>query len=416
MVLGAVLVATGGAATAADEPSPGGQSPGNFSTEDGGESGHQHGGEEGHLPPVQENVEVVGRQRLVTRPDRISDLGVLGNFAYVGNWAGGLVTPACRGGIHVVDISDPTDPDKVGFLPSHRQTYVTEGVQALHIDTAAFAGDLLLLSNEACGARGIGGLTLWDVTDPVNAVLLSEDGGDYTDGHFTAPDAVDPVAHESHSAMAWQAGDNAYAIAIDNEEDPNDLDFFDITDPSNPVLIAETGIGDWPDAEVDAFGDFPTSHDFDVRFIDGHWMAMVSYWDAGWVLLNVDDPANPVFVDDFNYADCEAHVPTVCPPEGEAHQGEWNEDGTLFIGTDEDLSPFRLEFAVVGGPAAGSHTAEEFSWTVPVAELDDQRVNGPAVFGGYGCPDDRASIPPHRCWIQCWRRARTASWCSSAVR
>jgi hypothetical protein len=47
----------------------------------------------------------------------------------------------------------------------------------------------------------------------------------------------------------------------------------------------------------------------------------------------------------------------------------------------------------VGGSAAGEHTAEEFSWTVPIANLADKRVNGPVVFGGYGCPGDRASIP-----------------------
>jgi hypothetical protein len=267
-------------------------------------------------------------------------------------------------------------------------------VQAIHLDTPDFSGDLLVVSNESCGPRGIGGLTLWDVTDPNNPVKLSEDGGDYTDGHFENPTNVDLVAHTSHSAMAWQDGENAYVIAIDNDEDPNDLDFFDITDPRNPELIAETGIGDWPSVTVDAFGDFPTSHDFDVRRIGGELLAMVSYWDAGWVLLNVDDPSNPTLIGDFNYAPCEAHMPSICPPEGEAHQGEWNEDGSLFIGTDEDLAPFRLLFNVVGGPAAGQHQAEEFSWTVPISTLPDQRVNGPVVFGGYGCPGDRPGIPP----------------------
>jgi LVIVD repeat len=359
-----------------------------------GHYSHQHGPSAGHLPPTQENVAVTGTAKLTERADKISDVAVLGDYAYLGEWAGGLTTPACRGGVHVVDISDPADPEKVGFLPSHRGTYVTEGIQALHLDTEAFTGDLLIVSNESCLDTGIGGLTLWDVTNPLRPVKLSEDGGDYTNGPFTDPVSVDPVAHDSHSVMAWQAGDDAYAIAIDNEEDPNDLDFFNITDPRNPELIAETGIGDWPSVVVNAFGDFPTSHDFDVRFLGGHWLAMVSYWDAGWVLLNVDDPSNPTLIDDFDYAPCEAHVPTVCPPEGEAHQGEWNEDGSLFIGTDEDLAPFRLLFNVVGGPAAGEYTAEEFTWTIPISTLPDQRVNGPAVFGGYGCPADRGSIPP----------------------
>jgi LVIVD repeat len=358
-----------------------------------GPAAAQHGPLTGHLPPTQENVSVLGKTKLTERADRISDVGVLGNYAYLGQWLAGLPSPQCRGGAHVVDISNPLDPEKVGFLRSHQDTYATEGVQALHLETTDFTGDLLVISNESCGPRGIGGLTLWDVTDPLNAVKLSEDGGDYTDGHFTNPTNIDPVAHTSHSAMAWQDGDKAYVIAIDNDEDPNDLDFFDITDPRNPVLIAETGIGDWPSVQVNAFGNFPTSHDFDVRFIGGHWLAMVSYWDAGWVLLNVDDPSNPTLIGDFDYAPCEAHVPTVCPPEGEAHQGEWNEAGNLFIGTDEDLAPFRLIFNVVGGPAAGEYDAEEFSWTIPISELPDDRVNGPIVFGGYGCPADRPGIP-----------------------
>jgi hypothetical protein len=360
-----------------------------------GHYSHQHGPSSGHLPPTQENVALIGKQKVTTKADRISDLAVLGDYAYLGQWFAGLPSPQCRGGAHVVDISNPSDPEKVGFLRSHQDTYATEGVQALHVDTPAFTGDLLVISNETCGPRGVGGLTLWDVTDPLNAVKLSEGVGDRTDGHFTDPTNIDPVAHDSHSAMAWQAGDDVYVIAIDNDEDPNDLDFFEITDPRNPELIAETGIGDWPAAEVDAFGNFPTSHDFDVRFIGGHWLAMVSYWDAGWVLLNVDDPSNPTFIDDFNYQECEAHVPTVCPPEGEAHQGEWNEDGTLFLGTDEDLAPFRLIFEIVGGPAAGEYPAEEFSWTVPISTLPNQRVNGPVVFGGYGCPaGDASQIPP----------------------
>lgn len=355
---------------------------------------NQHGPTSGHLPPTQENVAVIGKAKLTEVTDRISDVAVLGDYAYLGVWAAGLPSPRCRGGVYVVDISNPADPEKVGFLRSHQDTYATEGVQALHVDTPEFTGDLLVVSNESCGPRGIGGLTLWDVTDPLNPVKLSENGGDYTDGPFTDPTNVDPVAHDAHSAMAWQDGDDVYVIAIDNDEDPNDLDFFEFQDPRNPELIAETGIGDWPSATVDAFGNFPTSHDFDVRFIDGHWLAMVSYWDAGWVLLNVDDPSNPTFVDDFDYAPCEAHLPTVCPPEGEAHQGEWNDDGSLFVGTDEDIAPFRLIFEIEGGPAAGEYDAEEFSWTIPIAALTDQRVNGPVVFGGYGCPGDRASIPP----------------------
>jgi hypothetical protein len=157
-----------------------------------GHYSHQHGPSAGHLPPTQANVEVVGKAKLTERADKISDVAVLGDYAYLGEWAGGLVGPACRGGVHVVDISNAADPEKVGFLPSHRGTYVTEGIQALHLETSAFTGDLLIVSNESCLTTGIGGLTLWDVTDPLNPVKLSEDGGDYTTGRSPTPTRSTP--------------------------------------------------------------------------------------------------------------------------------------------------------------------------------------------------------------------------------
>jgi hypothetical protein len=38
------------------------------------------------------------------------------------------------------------------------------------------------------------------------------------------------------------------------------------------------------------------------------------------------------------------------------------------------------------------YDAGEFGWTVPISTIEGG-VNGPTVFGGYGCPDDRADIP-----------------------
>lgn len=39
-----------------------------------------------------------------------------------------------------------------------------------------------------------------------------------------------------------------------------------------------------------------------VQKIDGHWFMAVSYWDAGQVLVNVDDPANPVYGTDSDFS------------------------------------------------------------------------------------------------------------------
>ena len=249
----------------------------------------QHGGVGGHLPPVQENVDLVAKLKLTNAADDVSDVSALQAsngkwYAYVGDWG----AKCASGGVNVVDISDPAAPQKVRFLNSSGSGYITEGVQALHIDTTEYTGDILVLSNEWCrtmpSAKQMpGGITIWDINNPESPKLLVEAFGDF--------DVWGNRANESHSAIAWDAGDgDAYVAAIDNEE-LEDVDLFEITDPRNPELIAET---DLPGVNVNAYGSEKTSHDFDVlQFPDDSWHLMVSDWDAGWIDVDVTDPANP---------------------------------------------------------------------------------------------------------------------------
>jgi hypothetical protein len=133
-----------------------------------------------------------------------------------------------------------------------------------------------------------------------------------------------------------------------------------------------------------------------VKKIGGHWYAMVSYWDAGWVLLNLDNPADPKFVKDHDYSENDPEMPQFSPPEGNAHQGAWSADNKYFVGTDEDFSPFRIDpFEITTGANAGEYPAGEFGWTVPIAiEYNDKQINGPTVYVGTACPaieDDPAT-------------------------
>lgn len=40
-----------------------------------------------------------------------------------------------------------------------------------------------------------------------------------------------------------------------------------------------------------------------VKRVRGDWLMLLSYWDAGHIVLNVNDPANPVFVNDTQFTD-----------------------------------------------------------------------------------------------------------------
>src|ERR671918_1378567 len=240
-------------------PPSGGHADADFSADDFYDHHHheQHGPSTGHLEGSVDQVELVGKLKLTNQRGDISDVSAMATtsdgtwYAYLGNWGGFDArnqTPACNsGGVHIVDISNPARPVKVGFLNAGGTGYQTEGIQALHIDTDDYTGDILIVSNEWCLERANpklnpGGITIYDIDDPTNPVTLVDDFGDF-DEHGNR-------ANESHSVIAWDAGDNAYAAAIDNEE-VDDVDLFDITDPSNPVLIAETEL---PGVNVNAHG------------------------------------------------------------------------------------------------------------------------------------------------------------------
>jgi hypothetical protein len=380
-----------GAAGRTASPPPGGHAAEDFAADDFYYGHHaQHGPSGGHLAGAIENVDLVGKLKLTSKEGDISDVSAMATtsdgtwYAYVGDWGA-----KCQsGGVHIVDFSDPANPVKVGFLNAGGTGYQTEGIQALRVETTTYTGDILVVSNEWCLAKknpklNPGGITIYDIDDPTNPVTLVDDFGDF--------DAHGNRANESHSVIAWDAGNNVYAAAIDNEE-VEDVDLFDITDPTSPELIAETEL---PGVNVDGHGELKTSHDFDVlQFPDGTWHLMVSDWDAGWIDVNVTNPATPVIVGDFDYQECDALITTICPPEGNAHQGEWNSTGSVFIGTDEDFDSYRTNpLTRTTGPGAPEEYTTVGVGGAPVTILADKRLNGPVAYGGYGCPGTSDPIP-----------------------
>ena len=367
----------------------------------GGAAAHDglHGPDEGHLLGEGEwgKIEFVSSVRMEdAADDLIADVTAFGDYAYLANWGqpdcagpetGGQASPDA--GAYVIDISDPENPVEVSFIPMPQDTRPGEGMQVVHVDTARFTGDILVMNAEACGKNYKGGFMLYDVTDPLNPVKLKEGFGDRTGSD----------AHQTHSAFVWDAGDNAYLVTQD-EEDPagQDVDIYDITNPRRPRLISELDLNEFDVAQVDLNLGDSMLHDMVVKFMEsgpyaGRYIMLLSYWDGGFVLLDVTDPANPVFLDDTEYAaiDPELFEQTgiELTPEGNAHQAEFTADNRFFIGTDEDFSPYR---AFVTTDDGGEYPAGEFGWTIPISELYGT-LNGPTVYGGYGCPDDRGSIP-----------------------
>ena len=367
----------------------------------------QDGMDEGHLAGSGAfgKINLVDVVDLTDTPDLIADVSVSpdGNTAFLANWG----EPDCAGpetggqnspdaGVYVVDITsvdqaepaEGTEPEQVGFIPSHQDTRPGEGLQIVAVSTANFTGDVLVVNNEACGKNAKGGVSLYDVSDPLNPKKLSENFGDREPGS--------PDANEIHSVFAWDAGDRAYVVVTDNEETA-DVDIFDITNPHRPRLVAEYDLNDFDVDQPDLGLTESFLHDMVVKEIDGEFIMLLSYWDGGYVLLNVDDPANAVFLGDSEFAPVDPELleslGVSLTPEGNAHQAEFTADNRFIITTDEDFGPYRTDdFTITSGAHQGTYPSAIVSGGQAPAILDDLTLNGPVVYGGYGCPGS-AAIP-----------------------
>lgn len=363
----------------------------------------QHGTDEGHLIGTGEwgKINLLDVVDVTDTPDLIADVTVSpdGDTAFLANWGepdcagpetGGQTSPDA--GAFVIDITDiETDPDSaelIGFIPSHQDTRPGEGMHVVEITTAHFSGDVLVMNNEACGKNAKGGVSLWDVSDPSKPRKLSENFGDKEPGSSDA--------NEIHSAFAWDAGDNAYVVLTDNEQFP-DVDILDITKPNRPRLVAEYDLNAFDVDQPDLGLTESFLHDMVVKQIDGRFIMLLSYWDGGYVLLDVTDPANAVFLGDTDFADVDPELleslGVALTPEGNAHQAEFTMDDAFFIGTDEDFAPYRTDaLNITTGPFQGEYPSVIVPGGLPPAALDDLTLSGPVVYGGYGCPDS-AAIP-----------------------
>jgi hypothetical protein len=344
---------------------------------------HQHGGSEGHLLPTRKNVRLVSKLSPTGQfgnivPEQIADLSVFKKFAYLNSWA----DPTCtRGGTYVVDITRPDRPREAGFIPALPGNYHGEGAHTIELRTSEFRGDVLAVNNERCAAvQAGGGFDLYDVSNPRSPRVLVQGFGD--SGPEGSLVGTQPV-HNSHNSFMWQDGRRAYIVIVDNQE-LHDVDIFEITDPRNPRPVAEFDLVEEFPQIVDnsAFGNLILNHDDVVKEINGTQTMLLSYWDAGYVKLDVDDPANPQYIGDTSF-DGPDPLTGFEPPEGNAHQAEFSADDRFILAADEDFSPFRARVNVVAGGAFNA--AEATDTEARIDDLPDGRLGPGTTFVGRAC-------------------------------
>ncbi|GCB44009.1 hypothetical protein [Streptomyces sp. NL15-2K] len=337
---------------------------------------HQHGGEEGHLPATDNNVRLVSKLKLPNVTEgKIADVGVYKGYAYLASWGG---VGCDNTGVHVVDIRKPSKPKVAGFIPAPAGSAPGEGIQTVRLSTPAFTGDVLVSNNEVCGEGGAGGMNLYDVTDPAEPKVLAEGVGDFTLGGEQSE-----KANDIHSVFAWDAGDKAYAVIVDNLEAVN-TDIMDITDPAKPRLVAEYDLSETFPQIVQAAPENLKEiflHDMVVKKIRGRQVLLASYWDGGYIAVDVTDPKNITYLGDTDFTDPDpeaAESGLDVAPEGNAHQAEFTGDNRYVIAADEDFAPYQ-----VTARNTDDDTTVNASQGIPLEE--GETISGGTTYVGLAC-------------------------------
>ncbi|MFQ5919305.1 MAG: OmpL47-type beta-barrel domain-containing protein [Thermoplasmata archaeon] len=270
-----------------------------------------------------------------------ADIWAHGDYAYVSTFS---CSPQ---GVRVIDISDPTRPQRAITIPAPSASHVND-VKVARVSTPSFDGVLLAHSAERCSSGGFSGFRLYDVTNPTNPGFLS---------NFAAGDV--------HNLYLYAVEDRAYVLLADPYGEVfgtgghpfSDLLIVNVTDPTDPRLESSWTLGrdaglafgspsftqpslpagsdctPPPGTPVLCRGDSPAVFLHDVWAGEDGQVAYLSYWDAGLVLVDISDPAAPVFL---GYG---LEPPTFGSDEGNAHAAVPARGGDLVLVADEDFQP-----------------------------------------------------------------------------
>jgi hypothetical protein len=302
--------------------------------------------------------------------------GSVGKFAYVGTWSA-----QCTGqGAKIVDVNNPRQPKWEGYVGA-RKGSSNEDVVVRRIGDR----DVLGIGVQFCGRGGSDGLALFDVTDPRNPSPLS---------FFPTPHGVhelDMVVRPGGQALALLATPfTEFSDTYFGTDFGGEFRVVDITDPANPEPLADWGIIEDSNLQIQGGNDevsssfqglpgfFAAHYAHSVRAADGGMTAYVSYWDGGILKFDISDPEEPEYLGRTIY------------PRGSSGDGHsmtpYQVGATRYIlQNDEDFQS--LPDVMVTNSAGGVNPVEGFQqpWAPRQLTAGGQTVSGTIHDAGDGC-------------------------------
>ena len=336
LVVVAAATALAAAAGAHDKPGPAGK--------------QTHGNAKAAL----RNMRVVGHLELGAGRTN-GDVWLHRGHAYVGDWdtsnatEGRFCTKGANEGVAVVDVRAPARPRLVSRIELPPGTWA-EDVSVFRARFGPQAGrDIAVVGIQICGgprtdASRFRGFTLWDVTDPARPAPL----GGFDVGCCTLGVHVLEVRQRADLRKAIVYATVPYAER-DESGSPSgrrdragrgEVHLVDVTDATAPQELSTWGIvSAGLKRPGDPRGCFAGELAHAVEPSADGTLAFVSYWDAGFIQLDVRDPTRPVFRNRTSYP---------ATADGDGHSTAYDAKRKLLFAADEDFCPGRR-----GGTATG---------------------------------------------------------------
>jgi hypothetical protein len=334
------------------------------------------------------NIEVVAHHELDGRGFN-ADVWTHEGFAYVGHWgftdwATGndrFCPSGVNNGVAVVDATDAENPVMVSRLQNPAGTSA-EDVVVYTAESRPFKGrDIAVAGIQVCGGSRSDlsfprGLQLWDVTDPANPEELGFwDSECCTRGvhEFEVeyrPDLRRTFAYATVPTSRYP--DEATPSGFRDADGEGDFRLIDITDPTAPFQVSDWGIQDIGGPFSDGQGCDPDAnygHGAEPS-ADGK-LVYLSYWDSGFVRLDLSVPERPEFTGRTVYP---------ANADGDAHSSQWDEGRQLLFTADEDFCK-----------ASGSGIEVGFGY---MRIYDYSNPSAPRQIGAYRTPNSSGTKDP----------------------
>jgi hypothetical protein len=257
------------------------------------------------------NVELVGHHDLGGRGFN-ADVFTHEGYGYVGHWgftdwATGndrFCPEAPNSGIAVVDARSPSNPTLVSHLQNRPGTSA-EDVVVFTARYGSLAGhDIAVAGIQVCGVSRYDaspvqrGTMLWDVTNPAAPIELAIlDSGCCTRGVHELEVQHRDDLHRTfvyESVPTSEYDDDLTPSGRRDAQGRGDFRLVDITEPGAPVEVSDWGARQTGHAATAGQGCDPDPiYGHSAEPSDDGKLAFLSWWDSGFIAVDVTDPANP---------------------------------------------------------------------------------------------------------------------------